>query len=586
MITVVDLDRRQRDRGVQDERPDAPRPARRRGRYAIALVCLGNICRSPMADVVLTQRVDDAGLAGRVTVTSCGTGDWHVGQPMDERAAATLRADDYDPSAHRAQQFVRVVAGRQRPGARDGRAQPRGRTPRRSAGRGPAEPDRVRLFGDFDPVEPGGEVPDPYYGGDARIRGGAGDGGTDLRRPRLRPPAAARPPRSPVSAGRARDVTRQPVIAKHAEELLGSAVVATAPLAGGDTSAATKLRLSDGTTAIMKTHAHPPAGFFAAEAARAALAGRGRRRRRGARAGGARRRRGVPDPALGRARQGLARRRHRLRPGAGHHPCGRRGVVRRARRTASSASCRCPTRPCDTWAEFYAVRRVLPYLKLARDRGAIGEAEAVAGRARDRQAHRRCCPRSRRPGCTATCGTATCSGARRARVWLIDPAAYGGHRELDLAMLALFGMPHLPRVLDAYQEARPPRRGLGGAGRRCTSCSRCWCTPPCSAAATAPGPPRPPRATPDVANGLSPQPPVDRLQPDRLAVHLQLLLEPALVAADPPADPLHVTVLGSMQQVAAMRSPHLPVSRRITSPPACRTHSRHAGRGASGRHRR
>ena len=59
-----------------------------------------------MADVVLTQRVDDAGLAGRVTVSSCGTGDWHVGQPMDERAAATLRANDYDPSAHRAQQFA------------------------------------------------------------------------------------------------------------------------------------------------------------------------------------------------------------------------------------------------------------------------------------------------------------------------------------------------------------------------------------------------------------------------------------------------------------------------------------------------
>jgi fructosamine-3-kinase len=39
------------------------------------------------------------------------------------------------------------------------------------------------------------------------------------------------------------------------------------------------------------------------------------------------------------------------------------------------------------------------------------------------------------------------------RVWLIDPAAYGGHREVDLAMLALFGLPHLPRVLDAYVEA-------------------------------------------------------------------------------------------------------------------------------------
>ena len=39
--------------------------------------------------------------------------------------------------------------------------------------------------------------------------------------------------------------------------------------------------------------------------------------------------------------------------------------------------------------------------------------------------------------------------------WLIDPAAYGGHREADLAMLALFGLPHLPRVLDAYIEVAP-----------------------------------------------------------------------------------------------------------------------------------
>ena len=38
---------------------------------------------------------------------------------------------------------------------------------------------------------------------------------------------------------------------------------------------------------------------------------------------------------------------------------------------------------------------------------------------------------------------------------MIDPAAYGGHREADLAMLSLFGLPHLPRVLDAYAEVSP-----------------------------------------------------------------------------------------------------------------------------------
>ena len=126
------------------------------------MVCLGNICRSPMADVVLSQRVDDAGLAGRVTVTSCGTGDWHVGQPMDERAAATLRANDFDPSAHRAQQFSAewlesndlVLAMDASNLADVRRFEPA------------ADQDRVRLFGDFDPVEPGGEVPDPYYGGE------------------------------------------------------------------------------------------------------------------------------------------------------------------------------------------------------------------------------------------------------------------------------------------------------------------------------------------------------------------------------------------------------------------------------------
>jgi len=60
------------------------------GQYAVALVCLGNICRSPTAQVVLEARLAEAGLGDRVRVRSSGTGDWHVGGPMDQRAAATV----------------------------------------------------------------------------------------------------------------------------------------------------------------------------------------------------------------------------------------------------------------------------------------------------------------------------------------------------------------------------------------------------------------------------------------------------------------------------------------------------------------
>lgn len=130
--------------------------AREPGRYRIALVCLGNICRSPMAHVVLEARLAEGGLADAVTVTSSGTGGWHEGKPMDPRAAATLESAGYDPSRHRARTFDAgwhddhdLVLAMDASNLRD-------------VG-GPSE--RVRLFRDFDPEEPGGEVPDPYYGG-------------------------------------------------------------------------------------------------------------------------------------------------------------------------------------------------------------------------------------------------------------------------------------------------------------------------------------------------------------------------------------------------------------------------------------
>ena len=80
---------------------------------------------------------------------------------------------------------------------------------------------------------------------------------------------------------------------------------------------------------------------------------------------------------------------------------------------------------------------------------------------------------------------------RDGRPWLIDPAAYGGHREVDLAMLRLFGSPgpHVPRRLrGAATRSRPATRSASSS----TSCSRCSCTRRCSAAAT----PRRPSAWP------------------------------------------------------------------------------------------
>lgn len=137
-------------------------PPRVPGHYRIALVCLGNICRSPMADVVLAERAREAGLDDVIAVASCGTGDWHVGHPMDRRAAAVLTEHGYDASRHRARQFD--------PGWLDDHDLVLAMDGQNLADIG-GHGERVRRFRDFDPeVDPGetgADVPDPYYGGPA-----------------------------------------------------------------------------------------------------------------------------------------------------------------------------------------------------------------------------------------------------------------------------------------------------------------------------------------------------------------------------------------------------------------------------------
>ena len=71
----------------------------------VCFVCSGNICRSPMAEVVLRELVRRAGAEGRVEVDSAGTGDWHVGSAADRRALRVLAAAGYDGASHRARQF-------------------------------------------------------------------------------------------------------------------------------------------------------------------------------------------------------------------------------------------------------------------------------------------------------------------------------------------------------------------------------------------------------------------------------------------------------------------------------------------------
>jgi protein-tyrosine phosphatase len=115
-----------------------------------------------MAAVVLSRMVADAGLEDLVEVSSAGTGDWHIGEPIDERAGAVLREAGYDPSGHRARQLDADWFDRDLLLAMD--AANLADVQAMAADRSAADPDRLRMFRDFDPDGPG-DVPDPWYGG-------------------------------------------------------------------------------------------------------------------------------------------------------------------------------------------------------------------------------------------------------------------------------------------------------------------------------------------------------------------------------------------------------------------------------------
>jgi protein-tyrosine phosphatase len=130
--------------------------------YRVTCVCLGNICRSPMAEAVLRQRITEAGLSDQIVVDSAGTSQWHVGADADPRARAALAAAGYRLQ-HVGRQFdpewfddTDLIVAMDQSNYEDlvHLADTYGRSS-----------DHVRLFRSFDPSAPAGaEVPDPYHG--------------------------------------------------------------------------------------------------------------------------------------------------------------------------------------------------------------------------------------------------------------------------------------------------------------------------------------------------------------------------------------------------------------------------------------
>ncbi len=135
----------------------------------VCFVCSGNICRSPSAEVVLSELVAQAGLTSEIEVDSAGTGDWHAGDDMDPRSRATLERHGYGPGAHRAKQFTAAdFADRDLVVALDrGHLRHLTELARRSADPEAALGSLV-LLRSYDPAAVASDdldVPDPYYGG-------------------------------------------------------------------------------------------------------------------------------------------------------------------------------------------------------------------------------------------------------------------------------------------------------------------------------------------------------------------------------------------------------------------------------------
>jgi len=241
------------------------------------------------------------------------------------------------------------------------------------------------------------------------------------------------------------------------ERALGAPVTRSAVVRGGDVAQAYRYELGDGRTVFAKTHPSPPVGFFTTEAAGLRwLAEPGAVR--------------VPevlavsdgdgdDPpflVLGWIELGHPREGTEVAFGRGLavlHRAAPTAFGREDRRTTGSRGL--PNEPCETWADFYATQRLAPLARLARDGRALPH-DAIESLERLDADRLRAVGGPEDP--PARLHGDLWAGNRvvdaDGESWLIDPAAHGGHREFDLAMMRLFGG-FGADCFAAYDEAHP-----------------------------------------------------------------------------------------------------------------------------------
>lgn len=128
-------------------------------RIGVLFICLGNICRSPLAEGVFLHKINEQGIASRFSVDSAGTGGWHAGEPADARAQATARRKGVTLVSRARQVRIEDFSRFHYLIAMD-------ESNRENLLAMGAPEDRTHLLLNFAAQQRLREVPDPYYGGD------------------------------------------------------------------------------------------------------------------------------------------------------------------------------------------------------------------------------------------------------------------------------------------------------------------------------------------------------------------------------------------------------------------------------------